>query len=60
MEVFGNILLNDQNRALTVRVYVEWVDQTDDETMTNVDDTTAANGGVAKFKVNVNVIQLRG
>lgn len=58
--ISGNILLNDQNRALTVRVYVEWVDQTDDETMTNVDDTTAANGGVAKFKVNVNVIQLRG
>ena len=58
--ITGNILLNDQNRALTVRVYVEWVDQTDDETMTNVDDTTAANGGVAKFKVNVNVIQLRG
>ena len=57
--ISGNILLNDQNRALTVRVYVEWVDQTDDETMTNVDDTTAANGGVAKFKVNVNVIQLR-
>lgn len=56
----GNILLSDQNRALTVRVYVEWVDQTDDETMTNVDDTTAANEGVAKFKVNVNVIQLRG
>ncbi len=58
--ISGNILLNDQNRALTVRVYVEWVDQTDDETMTNVDDTTAANSGVAKFKVNVNVIQLRG
>lgn len=58
--ISGNILLNDQNRALTVRVYVEWVDQTDDETMTNVDDTTAANGGVAKFNVNVNVIQLRG
>ena len=58
--ISGNILLNDQNRALTVRVYVEWVDQTDDETMTNVDDTTAANGGVAKFKVNVNVIELRG
>ena len=58
--ISGNILLNDQNRALTVRVYVEWVDQTDDETMTNVDDTTAANSGVAKSKVNVNVIQLRG
>ncbi len=58
--ISGNILLNDQNRALTVRVYVEWVDQTDDETMTNVHDTTAANSGVAKFKVNVNVIQLRG
>ena len=58
--ISGNILLNDQNRALTVRVYVEWVDQTADETMTNVDDTTAANSGVAKFKVNVNVIQLRG
>lgn len=58
--ISGNILLNDQNRALTVRVYVEWVDQTEDETMTNVDDTTAANSGVAKFKVNVNVIQLRG
>lgn len=58
--ISGNILVNDQNRALTVRVYVEWVDQTDDETMTNVDDTTAANSGVAKFKVNVNVIQLRG
>lgn len=58
--ISGNILLNDQNRTLTVRVYVEWVDQTDDETMTNVDDTTAANSGVAKFKVNVNVIQLRG
>ena len=58
--ISGNILLNDQNRALTVSVYVEWVDQTDDETMTNVDDTTAANSGVAKFKVNVNVIQLRG
>ena len=58
--ISGNILLNDQNRALTVRVYVEWVDQTDDETMINVDDTTAANSGVAKFKVNVNVIQLRG
>ena len=58
--ISGNILLNDKNRALTVRVYVEWVDQTDDETMTNVDDTTAANSGVAKFKVNVNVIQLRG
>lgn len=58
--ISGNILLNDQNRALTVRVYVKWVDQTDDETMTNVDDTTAANSGVAKFKVNVNVIQLRG
>ena len=58
--ISGNILLNDQNRALTVRVYVEWVDQTDHDTMTNVDDTTAANGGVAKFKVNVNVIQLRG
>lgn len=58
--ISGNILLSDQNRALTIRVYVEWVDQTDDETMTNVDDTTAANEGVAKFKVNVNVIQLRG
>ena len=55
----GNILLSDQNRALTVRVYVEWFDQTNDETMTNADDTAAANKGIAKFKVNVNVIQLR-
>lgn len=57
--ISGNILITDENRSLTVRVFVEWVDQTTDETMDNSQDTAAANNGLAKFKVNVNVIQLR-
>lgn len=57
--ISGNILITDENRNLTVRVFVEWVDQVADETMDNSQDTAAANNGLAKFKVNVNVIQLR-
>lgn len=56
--IAGNILLTDADRTATIRVYISWVEG-EGETMDNAADTSATVDGVAKFKANVNVTQLR-
>ncbi len=53
------ILLNDNNKTKTVRVYVKWNDDALTETMDNEDDTAATVNGIASMEVSVNVIQVR-
>ena len=58
-DITETILLDDINKTRTIRFYVQWNDNEETQTMNNADDTTAANGGVAAFNVDVNVIQVK-
>ena len=58
-DITGNILYNDATRSKTIRVYVEWDDDAQTETMDNEDDTAATRNGVATVDVTVNVVQMQ-
>ena len=58
-DITGNILYNDATRSKTIRVYVEWDDDAQTETMDNEDDTAATRTGVATVDVTVNVVQMQ-
>jgi len=52
----NEILLSDQKRIHTYRIYVKWLDG-ENETMDNEKDTEATKSGKASIKVDVSFIQ---
>ena len=52
----NEILLSDQTRIHTYRIYVKWLDG-ENETMDNEKDTEATKSGKASIKVDVSFIQ---
>lgn len=61
LKIENNILKNDTNKIVNLRVYIKWNDDAENgATMTNADDTNATKEGnnTAIINVNVRVIQL--
>ena len=57
--ISASIGLNPPIKTNTYRIYVKWLDGTD-ETMDNTDDTNATIDGIANIKVNVSFVQMAG
>lgn len=58
--ITNRLLLNNNNRTVTITFNVEWVeDAQDGAVMNNAADTAAATSGVAAIDVSVNFIQVR-
>src|SRR5574344_464511 len=55
--ISNDILYNDTNKTHTIRVYVNWNDDSATQTMNNTQDTAATNNETTSFNVNVNLIQ---
>ena len=56
-DITGTFLLNDQDKTLNIKFYVEWDDNALTETMDNFDDADATIDGIAALEVTVNVVQ---
>ena len=56
LKITGQIRYNNQDKDISIRVYLKWNDDTEEgATMTNSDDTTTTQAEQSVAKVNANL-----